>query len=45
MLGWHQTDGQSVLVFYSAGGIARVIDYDIAGRAIRSDGTLSAEEK
>ena len=45
MLGWHQTDAQSVLVFYTAGGIARVIDYDIAGRSVRSDGTMSAEEK
>jgi hypothetical protein len=43
MLGWHQTDGQSVLVFYSVGGAARVIDYDIVGHAVRSDGTLSAE--
>ncbi len=44
-LGWHQSDGQSVLIFYSVKGVARVIDYDIAGHAVRSDGTLSAEEQ
>ena len=45
VLGWHQVDGQSVLVFYTAGGVARIIDYDIAGRRVRSDGALSAEEQ
>lgn len=44
VLGHHQLADQSVLIFYVSGGVAKVIDYDIAGRATRSNVKLSATE-
>lgn len=44
LLGHHQMPDQSVLVFYVSGGVVKVVDYDIAGKKVRSDEKLSAAE-
>ena len=44
LLGHHQMPEQSVLVFYVSGGVAKVVDYDIAAKKVRSDEKLSAAE-
>jgi hypothetical protein len=44
-LGHQQMTSDSLLIFYVANGVAKVLDYDLKGEAIKSDTVLTAEEK
>jgi hypothetical protein len=44
LLGYHQPDAESVLVFYVATGAARVLDVETVTRKVRSDTVLSVNE-
>lgn len=43
LLGNHHVSRESVLVFYSKDGVARVLDLDPVARVVRSDTVLSSQ--
>ncbi len=43
VLGFHQPSQSSVLIFYASKGEARVLDYDLTAREVKSDTPLSAK--